>query len=60
MGIIRRRHMRESALQKMMSQTGDSVGLNKRISCHTFRHGFATQLLQQGYDLGTVQVLLGH
>jgi site-specific recombinase XerD len=36
------------------------VGLNKRMSCHTFRHSFATQLLQQGYDIGTVQELVGH
>jgi integrase len=45
MGIIRRRHMSESALQKMVGQAGRSAGLNKRISCHTFRHNFATQLL---------------
>jgi site-specific recombinase XerD len=43
-----------------VSQAGSSMGLNKRISCHTFRHSFATQLLQQGYDIRTVQELLGH
>jgi integrase len=59
-GIIRRHHMSESTLQKMVSQAGRSVGLNKRISCHTFRHSFGTQLLQQGYDIRTVQDLLGH
>jgi site-specific recombinase XerD len=43
-----------------VSQAGHSVGLNKRVSCHTFRHSFATYLLQQGYNLRTVQELLGH
>jgi site-specific recombinase XerD len=43
-----------------VSQAGRSVGLNKRVSCHTFRHSFATHLLQQGYNIRTVQELLGH
>ncbi|RPJ38186.1 MAG: integron integrase [Planctomycetaceae bacterium] len=59
-GIIRRHHANESSLQKAVSQAGRTVGLNKRISCHTFRHSFATHLLQQGYDIRTVQELLGH
>jgi integron integrase len=59
-GITRRHHASESGLQKAVSQAGRSVGLNKRISCHTFRHSFATHLLQQGYDIRTVQELLGH
>jgi integron integrase len=59
-GITRRYHASESALQKAVSQAGRAVGLNKRISCHTFRHSFATHLLQQGYDIRTVQELLGH
>jgi site-specific recombinase XerD len=58
--MIRHHHMGESALQKVVSQAGPSVGLNKRISCHTFRHRFATHLLQRGYDIRTVQELLGH
>jgi integron integrase len=59
-GIARRHHASESGLQKAVSQARRSVGLNKRISCHTFRHSFATHLLQQGYDIRTVQELLGH
>jgi integron integrase len=44
-GIIRRHHRRESGLPRAVSQAGRAVGLNKRISCHTFRHSFATHLL---------------
>jgi site-specific recombinase XerD len=58
--MIRRHPASESALQKAVSQAGRSMGLNKHISCHTFRHSFATHLLQQGYDIRTVQALLGH
>jgi site-specific recombinase XerD len=59
-GIIRRHHASESSVQKAVRQAGRAAGLTKRISCHTFRHSFATHLLQQGYDIRTVQELLGH
>jgi integron integrase len=57
---VRRHHASESGLQRAVSQAGRSAELTKRISCHTFRHSFATHLLQQGYDIRTVQELLGH
>jgi len=59
-GIIRRHHAHESGLQRAISRAGRTAGLTKRISCHTLRHSFATHLLQQGYDIRTVQELLGH
>jgi integron integrase len=59
-GIIRRHHASESGLQRAVSQAGRAVGLNKRSSCHTFRHSFATHLLQEGDDIRTVQARLGH
>jgi integron integrase len=59
-GIIRRHHADESGLQRAMSRAGRAAGLTKRISGHTLRYSFATHLLQQGYDIRTVQELLGH
>jgi site-specific recombinase XerD len=57
---IRRHHVSESSLQRAVSQVGRSAETTKHISCHTFRHSFATHLLPQGYDIRTVQELLGH
>jgi len=59
-GIIRRHHAHERGLQRAVSQASHAAGLSTRISGHTFRHRFATHLLQQGYDIRTVQALLGH
>jgi integron integrase len=59
-GICRRHHLHESGVQKAVKQGVRVSGIQKRIGCHTFRHCFATHLLENGYDIRTVQELLGH
>jgi site-specific recombinase XerD len=56
----RRHHVDPSGLQKAVKQAGRAAGLTKPVTCHTFRHSFATHLLEAGYDIRTVQELLGH
>ncbi len=59
-GMIRRHHLHESAIQKAVHRAVQNAGIDKPASCHTFRHSFATHLLEDGYDIRTVQELLGH
>ena len=59
-GVERRHHLDSSGLQRAVKQAAQKAGIQKRVSCHTFRHSFATHLLQNGYDIRTVQELLGH
>lgn len=59
-GVSRRHHLDESGIQKLVRRVAQQIGLVKPVTPHTLRHSFATHLLETGYDIRTVQELLGH